>query len=171
MPLRWEILHDQKLVHVVAEGPVTLKEMEAHFDALVVAEALPYSKLFDATAASPLYDDDDVMAMGARLSAYTATMKSGPLAVVAADEGVHAVFKRFVNLAFEAPGPAVRHRGRGARLAGDGGRPGRRPAPGEAVRVVEADGAPAKAPGLVDPLRQRYSRASVPQSMDVSHQD
>src|SRR5664279_2929795 len=44
MPLRWEILHDQRLVHVVAEGPVTLKEMEAHFDALVVAEALPYCK-------------------------------------------------------------------------------------------------------------------------------
>jgi hypothetical protein len=98
MPLRWEILHDQRLVHVVAEGPVTLKEMEAHFDALVVAEALPYCKLFDATAVLPVYDDDDVMAMGARLSAYTATMKSGPLAVVAADEGVHAVFKRFVNV-------------------------------------------------------------------------
>ena len=98
MPLRWEILHDQKLVHVVAEGPVTLKEMEAHFDALVVAEALPYAKLFDATAVLPVYDDDDVMAMGARLSAYTATMKSGPLAVVAADEGVHEVFKRFVDV-------------------------------------------------------------------------
>ena len=98
MPLRWEILHDQRLVHVIAEGPVTLKEMEAHFDALVVAEALPYSKLFDATAVLPVYDDDDVMAMGARLSAYTATMKSGPLAVVAADEGVHEVFKRFVNV-------------------------------------------------------------------------
>ena len=97
MPLRWEILHDQRLVHVIAEGPVTLKEMEAHFDALVVADALPYSKLFDATAVLPVYDDD-VMAMGARLSAYTATMKSGPLAVVAADEGVAMVFKRFVNV-------------------------------------------------------------------------
>ena len=98
MPLRWEILHDRKLVHIIAEGPVTLKDMEAHFDALVVADALPYAKLFDATAVQPAYDDDDVMAMGARLSAYTATMKSGPLAVVAADEAAREAFQRFVNV-------------------------------------------------------------------------
>lgn len=83
MPLRWEILHPQKLIHIVAEGPVTLKEMEEHFDALVVANVLAYAKLFDATNAQPVYGDDDVLAMGARLSAYTATMPSGPLAVVA----------------------------------------------------------------------------------------
>lgn len=98
MPLRWEILHDRKLVHIMAEGPVTLKDMEAHFDALVVADALPYAKLFNATAVQPAYDDDDVMAMGARLSAYTATMKSGPLAVVAADEAAREAFQRFVNV-------------------------------------------------------------------------
>jgi hypothetical protein len=46
----------------------------------------------------PAYDDDDVMAMGARLSAYTATMKSGPLAVVAADEAAREAFQRFVNV-------------------------------------------------------------------------
>jgi hypothetical protein len=97
MPLRWEILHDRKLVHIMAEGPVTLKDMEAHFDALVVADALPYAKLFNATAVQPAYDDD-VMAMGARLSAYTATMKSGPLAVVAADEAAREAFQRFVNV-------------------------------------------------------------------------
>ena len=98
MPLRWEILHDRKLVHIMAEGPVTLKDMEAHFDALVVADALPYAKLFNATAVQPAYDDDDVMAMGARLSGYTATMKSGPLAVVAADEAAREAFQRFVNV-------------------------------------------------------------------------
>ena len=40
MPLRWEILHPQKFVHIVAEGPVTLKEMEDHFDAIYIADAL-----------------------------------------------------------------------------------------------------------------------------------
>jgi hypothetical protein len=98
MPLRWEILHDEKLVHVIAEGPVTLKEMEAHFDALTVADALKYAKLFDATRVEPVYDDKDVMAMGARLSAYTAPMKSGPLAVVGKGESIEAVFRRFVNI-------------------------------------------------------------------------
>ena len=80
MPLRWEILHDQRLVHVVAEGPVTLKEMEDHFDAIFVADAMPYAKLFDAANAEPIYSNEDVMTMGARLSAYTATVDSGPLA-------------------------------------------------------------------------------------------
>lgn len=98
MPLRWEILHPQKLIHVVAEGEVTLKEMEAHFDALVIANALSYSKLFDATLLKPVYDADDVMAMGARLSAYTSHFPSGPLAVVGRDESVVQAFKRFVNI-------------------------------------------------------------------------
>ncbi|MGQ0581485.1 MAG: hypothetical protein ACT4O6_06085 [Reyranella sp.] len=98
MPLRWEILHSEKLIHIVAEGPVTLKEMEDHFDALVVADVLSYAKLFDATLANPVYSDDDVMTMGARLSAYTATMASGPLAVVGLSGKVAVAFKRFVNV-------------------------------------------------------------------------
>lgn len=98
MPLRWEVLHSEKLIHVVAEGEVTLKEMEEHFDALVVANALAYSKLFDATGLKPVYDDADVMAMGARLSAYTSHFPSGPLAVIGRDESVVLAFKRFVNI-------------------------------------------------------------------------
>ena len=97
MPLRWEIHHSEKLIHIVAEGPVTLKEMEDHFDALVVADVLSYAKLFDATHADPVYSDDDVMTMGARLSAYTATMASGPLAVVGLSGKVQVAYKRFFN--------------------------------------------------------------------------
>jgi hypothetical protein len=98
MPLKREILHDQKLVHIVAQGQVTLPEMEVHFDALAVADVLQYGKLFDATAADPIYTDQDVMAMGARLSAYTATLKSGPLAVIGLDEKARSAFRRFVNI-------------------------------------------------------------------------
>ncbi len=98
MPLKWEILHDQKLVHVIAEGRVTLPEMEEHFDALAAADVLQYGKLFDAAKADPIYTDEDVMAMGARLSAYTATLKSGPLAVVGFDEKARNAFRRFVNI-------------------------------------------------------------------------
>jgi hypothetical protein len=98
MPLKWEIFHDQKLVHIVAEGRVTLPEMEEHFDALAVADVLQYGKLFDATRADPVYTDDDVMAMGARLSAYTATLKSGPLAVIGLSDEARSAFRRFVNI-------------------------------------------------------------------------
>jgi hypothetical protein len=98
MPLRWQILHPQKLVHIVADGKVTLKEMEAHFDAILVADAMPYAKLFDASNAEPIYSDDDVMTMGARLSAYTATVASGPLAVVGLSDLVAETFARFINI-------------------------------------------------------------------------
>jgi hypothetical protein len=98
MPLRWEILHPQKLVHIVGEGTVTLAEMEEHFDAIMVADAMPYAKLFDATRVEPVYTDDDVMMMGARLSAYTATVASGPLAVVGDSVALKTIFKRFVNV-------------------------------------------------------------------------
>ena len=98
MPLRWEILHAQKLVHIVAEGAVTREELEEHFDAIVVADAMSYAKLFDATRAEPVYGDDDVMLMGARLSAYTATLTAGPLAVVGLNDDVETAFRRFINM-------------------------------------------------------------------------
>jgi hypothetical protein len=98
MPLRWEILHAQKLVHIVAEGAVTREELEKHFDAIVVAEAMSYAKLFDASRAEPVYGDDDVLLMGARLSAYTATLTAGPLAVVGLSDDVEAAFRRFINM-------------------------------------------------------------------------
>ena len=98
MPLRWEIHHEQRLVHIVADGPVTLKELEDHFDAIMVADAMPYAKLFDATRAEPIYSDADVMTMGARLSAYTSTVASGPLAVVGLSDAVELTYKRFVNI-------------------------------------------------------------------------
>jgi hypothetical protein len=98
MPLRWDIDHAARFVHVVAEGPVTLKEMEGHFDALVLANAMGYAKLFDSSRGQPVYTDADVLTMGARLSAYTATLPSGPLAVVGTSDLVWSTFKRFVNI-------------------------------------------------------------------------
>ena len=98
MPLRWQILHEKKLVHVVADGRVTLQNLEDHLDALAVANVLQYAKLFDATALDPVYGDQDVMAMGARLSAYTASLKSGPLAFIGLSEKACDAFRRFVNV-------------------------------------------------------------------------
>jgi hypothetical protein len=98
MPLRVEISHERRFVHVVARGRVTLKEMEAHFDQLVVENALGYAKLFDATNLEPVYSEQDVLTMGARLSAYTANFDSGPLAVVGREEQVVGAFRRFVNI-------------------------------------------------------------------------
>ena len=49
MPMRWMISHDERLVTVTAEGPLTLLEIEAYFDAVVLADAQPYAKLLDAS--------------------------------------------------------------------------------------------------------------------------
>ena len=98
MPLRWEIFHDQKLVHVIGDGPVTITDLEEHFDAMASAGAFRYAKLFDATRMKPVYDDNDVLRVGARLSAYTFTQPSGPLAVVGRGDIVRSAFRRFVNM-------------------------------------------------------------------------
>jgi SpoIIAA-like len=95
---RWEIIHEQKLVQVVAEGVCTVQEMEEHFDALVVADAMHYAKLFDASKAIPDYSDHDAMMLSARLVAYTEHFKSGPLAVFGESEFVRWAYERFVNL-------------------------------------------------------------------------
>lgn len=102
MPLSWEIDHDRQFVHIIVEdGPLVLKDMEEHFDALAVANAMGYAKLFDASRFKTtiyVYSPDDVMAMGARLSAYTATMETGPLAVVGTDPALETAFHRFINV-------------------------------------------------------------------------
>jgi hypothetical protein len=99
MPLQWKIDHSKKFVHiVVADGPLTLTDMEEHFDAIFMANAMGYAKLFDATRFQPVYSDGDVMAMGARLSAYTATLESGPLAVFGTDPALEVAFRRFTNV-------------------------------------------------------------------------
>ena len=67
MPLRWEILHAEKLVYLVADGTVTLKDLEEHFDAVLVADAMPYAHLFNAINCQPVYSDADVMTMAARV--------------------------------------------------------------------------------------------------------
>jgi hypothetical protein len=107
MPMRWTISHDERLVLVSAEGPVTLLEIEAYFDALVVAGAQPYAKLLDASTMEPHLSDADVMAIGARMSAYVKDQQwsGGPAAFVATTRTNREFIRRFINLA-ASPRPA-----------------------------------------------------------------
>ncbi|WP_395713687.1 hypothetical protein [Reyranella sp.] len=95
--MRWDIDHSRKFVYIVADGPLTLRHMEEHFDALVVANAMGYAKLVNVANAEPIYTDNDVMLMGARLSAYTEALPSGPLAVVG-KPNLRSTFKLFVKI-------------------------------------------------------------------------
>lgn len=100
MPMRWTISHDARLVEVTADGPVTLLEIEAYFDALILANAQPYAKLLDATTMEAQLSDADVMAIGARMSAYVNDQKwsAGPAAFVVTNRVNREFIKRYINL-------------------------------------------------------------------------
>jgi hypothetical protein len=99
MPIRWTISDEERLVVATTEGVVTLKDIEAYLDALIVAEAMPYAKLFDATDVDPQATDHDVMMLGARMRAYVATWPAGPLAFVVTTRVARDFVDRFLNLA------------------------------------------------------------------------
>ena len=80
---------------------VHLEEVDGRWDAGVAeAEVQRWlaSPLRHPWPVQAVVAQDDVMAMGARLSAYTATLESGPLAVVGKDPALEVAFRRFVNV-------------------------------------------------------------------------
>ena len=98
MPVEYEIDHAKRFVRVKAHGVVVLQEILDYFDAVTVQNAASYPKLFDAREAEPQLNDDDVMVLGARVSAYAAFDPRGPVAAVATSEKTSEVVRRFMNL-------------------------------------------------------------------------
>lgn len=104
MPIRYTIDHENRFVHAWVEGTIGLRDIEDFLDAIVVQDALPYRKLFDARNADGTYTDDDVMALAARASAYANMARRGPLAIVPRKNGPPDAAARFINLGkHEAP--------------------------------------------------------------------
>jgi hypothetical protein len=98
LAVEYSIDHDKKIVTVRAHGAVVLKEILDYFDAVTVQDAASYPKLFDAREAVPTLSDDDVMVLGARVSAYAAFEPRGPVAAIATTEAASAALQRFMNL-------------------------------------------------------------------------
>lgn len=84
MPIKVKIDHARRYAEAVAEGEVSLEDIEEFLDAVIVADALPYRKLFDGRAAYGKYTDEEVMRLAARLSAYASMGRRGAVALVAA---------------------------------------------------------------------------------------
>ncbi len=97
MPIRFTIDHANRLVRARAEGEITPTDIEDFTDAVMVENALPYRKLFDGRGAFGKYDDNDMMMLGARVSAYAAVEKRGALALVPSPEYFE-MASRFINL-------------------------------------------------------------------------
>jgi hypothetical protein len=82
MPIKVKIDRSRRYVEAVAEGEVSLQDIEEFLDAVMVADALPYRKLFDGRAAYGKYTDEEVMRLAARLSAYASLGRRGAAALV-----------------------------------------------------------------------------------------
>jgi hypothetical protein len=98
MPIQFTIDHKARHVEAKFDGELVLKDLEDFADAVVGAGALPYRKLIDGRTAYGTYTDADVMALGARLSAYATMGKRGPLALIPASEKYVELADRLLNL-------------------------------------------------------------------------
>ena len=99
MPITWTISEADRLVSARAHGTVTLQDVEALLDDVVVKDALSYRKLFDGRDAVGKYDDKDVLLLGARIQAYATLNLTGAAAIVVANREQFDVALRFANIA------------------------------------------------------------------------
>jgi len=87
MALTWKISHPERLVTVLGEGDIVLRDVERYLDDVVVSDALPYAKLFDLGTANWTLSDTDMLALAGRIRAYPAAFGTfGPIAIVAASD-------------------------------------------------------------------------------------
>lgn len=97
MPVDFEFDHQNRLVTATAHGRVVLQEILDYFDAVTISDAASYAKLFDAREMDPQLSDDDVMVLGARVSAYAAYDPRGAVAAVAATVEARDAVRRYMN--------------------------------------------------------------------------
>jgi hypothetical protein len=100
MPVRFTIDHDKRYVEARADGETGLEDFENFLDTIVVQGALAYRKLVDTRGATSTLSEHDIMMMGARMSAYTASLgRRGAIAFVVASPSPDNIPTRVVNLA------------------------------------------------------------------------
>jgi hypothetical protein len=99
MPIQWTISHPHRLVVAVCKDAVSRTDIEDYLDNVVVTDTLPYRKIFDMTHAELVLDDDDMMALGARIRAYADLANLGPLALVASSPESYERARLFAVLA------------------------------------------------------------------------
>jgi hypothetical protein len=86
MPISLSIDKDVRRLTAVCRDVVSLADVEAMFDAIVVQGALSFAKLVDMNDAKASLTDADMQLIGARVRAYSNYMAAdtmGPLAIVA----------------------------------------------------------------------------------------
>jgi hypothetical protein len=98
VPVQFTIDHDKRFVDVRGLGDVGLQDILDYFDALVTGDGMPYRKLIDMRGVMPRISDDEMMVLGARVSAYANLEPRGPIAVVSTAPESDIFIRRFMNL-------------------------------------------------------------------------
>src|SRR5476649_23071 len=75
MPIHWTISHSTRLVLAICKDVVNRPDVEAYLDGVVVDGALSYAKIFELKDCTWTLDDQDMMALGARIQAYANVAK------------------------------------------------------------------------------------------------
>jgi hypothetical protein len=93
MPIRLTVDHPGRTARAVCSGSVSREDLENYFDAVTVAGAAPYPKLFDMADADFAITDTDMLLVAARIRAYAQSGAQagaqsggepiGPVAIVA----------------------------------------------------------------------------------------
>jgi hypothetical protein len=99
VPVDFTFDHENRVVIATAHGRVVLQEILDYFDAVTINQAASYAKLFDAREMDPQLSDDDVMGLGARVSAYAAYDPRGAVAAVAVTVEAREAVHRYMNFA------------------------------------------------------------------------
>ena len=101
MPLTYKIDHEKRFVGVVTNGLVTLDDILVYYEALVIEEAMAYHKLFDASDGDLQLGDDDLMTLGAWVSAFSQYDPRGPIAILCTALKTENTMRRYMNLGGE----------------------------------------------------------------------
>lgn len=102
MPLEIRVDHKRRLVEVQAIGEIAPHELLDYLHRLVIEEAMPYQKLFDASLSTFNFTDEQVMEAAAWLSAFRAVDR-GAVALIARSDETVAMLRRYINLAGGSP--------------------------------------------------------------------
>ena len=88
MPIRLTVDHPGRNTRAVCNGTVSREDLENYFDAVSVAGAGPYPKLFDMADADFAITDTDMLLVAARIRAYAQAGGEpiGPVAIVAVSQ-------------------------------------------------------------------------------------
>lgn len=98
MAMHFNIDHARRYVDVRGSGEMVLQDVIEYLDALVTENGMPYRKLIDLRGVVPKMTDDDIMVLGARVSAYAHLEPRGPIAVVSTAHESDLFIRRFMNL-------------------------------------------------------------------------